>query len=165
MTFFGLCDNWDHEYSSVVIIGSTFDRVLKGILEFCKKNNEQPEDFCYNGIGKNGVITFDMSDYYPEDICVNLSKLLPDAIVYADMAWDYHGVCAMKNGKRYDEFAAKFINNTPQMPSDDSEDGWDIDVKITDNVTGYSFVTGEGMCEKEDLRVFKKIIKKHTPNN
>jgi hypothetical protein len=159
--FFGPCNGWNHAYSSVVVIGSSVDEVICKSAEYCKENYETPEYTCYNGTEENGIITFDIHRFDPHDICTNLGKKLPNAVIYASMAWDYHGVCAMKNGKNYDDFTARFINDTPQMSPNNPDDGWDVDVKITDNHTGYSFVTGGGMCNEEDCKEFIELVDTH----
>lgn len=159
--FFNKCDGWNNYYSTVTIIGSTLEKVMK-VLQ--KMYDSKADCHCYNGgVFENGVISFDVYKEYPGLLARKLSKHLPDAVIYADISWDDHEFYACKNSSRYNGFTARWEKEEPEGYQEDDEENetyYDCDVIIKDNVTGHEFFIGGGMCTQEEFEMYKALIEK-----
>lgn len=91
-----------------------------------------------------------------------LSRLLPNAVIFASSDWEDHTLCLYINGKDYDKYRVEWLGNPPEPYEDDDFTYYDCDVKVTIMLPdGKEMVCycGGGMCTQEEFDYYESLIR------
>lgn len=148
-----------NRYSSFMLIDVNVDDVIKVLNEYEDKYKDK---LCAGDcIDKGRAVSFTVFKVSTEHLLCYLTSAL-ECIGYADTAWDDYITLAMKNGKEYDGFTARWCDG---YPYENSADEFDAFFELIDTVSGEVFGSGAGMVDRETYEYYKKIVDTHSLGN
>ena len=161
-TFLKAFNGHGNAYSSYCVIGVTLDDLLKTL-------NELNSDMCVgSGQVEDKCIRFEICKESPDLIFPITEKLHCKGFADID-GWDgYSYFTACQNGKKYDDFTAGWIDESPCRRDwdydnanelGDEEIEWDAFILVVDNESNVEFYTGEGCVDYETLNRWKALVK------
>lgn len=96
-----------------------------------------------------------------------LSKIYPEAVIFANDDWEEHDFAIFKDGKEYDDYTIEWAGDEPEPYREDweEEDYYDcnvnIEIKLPFDGQTYTCYSGGGHCYKEEFEMYKEQIETH----